>query len=136
MTDVPSHLTMRFPAGPGYLSISRVTTTALAAANGFNVDELDEIRLAIDEVVAWLLHAGEAVGAAGSGVDDHVELDITCKNGNLEFTAVRPTADSAVPTMTELAQAVLAVTVDDHDTGIDDRNRRFVTLVKRASVHA
>lgn len=135
MADVPSDLVVRFPARRGYLGISRLNATALAADNGFDVDELDDLRLAIDEAVAWLIDGHDDENRSGS-TDDEIELVIRCRQGQLDFRGTHSRPGSGVPPLTDLAQAVLAVTVDDHDTSVDPEGRRTVTLAKSSSTDA
>jgi len=46
------------PADPQYVRIARLAAGAMGGRVGFSVDELDDIRLAVDEVCATLIAAG------------------------------------------------------------------------------
>lgn len=133
MTDHPD-LIVRFPARRGYLGISRLNATALAADNGFDIDELDDLRLAVDEAVAWLIDGGRHDPEASAPGSEHdVELAINFRDGTLEFTGTRMGPAHEVPDMSELVHAVLTVTVDDYETGIDEQGRQYVKLAKRVA---
>ncbi len=127
----PGHLVVRFPARPGYLAISRLNATALASTNGFNVDDLDDLRLAIDEAVTWLVGQTETE-EPGLQHDGSVELTMTCEPGRLDIVG-HHFSDRRLdaPEMDELVHAILGATVDSYDTGIDADGHRFISLVKQ-----
>ncbi len=132
MAEVHPDLIVKFPARRGYLSISRLNATALAADNGFDIDELDDLRLAVDEAVAWLIDDGSfEAETSAPGSDREIELRITFGARTLEFTGTRSGSVSDVPDMSELVQAVLTVTVDQYETGVDEHGRLYVKLSKR-----
>lgn len=154
MTELLDDLVLRFPARPGYLSISRLNATAMAAGAGFDVEELDDLRLAIDEAVSWLIPerpvegagevegagavegAGEvegveATGAGSADGEDVVELSIRCRPGQLDVTGTR-WGDSVVDVaLDELVHAILGATVDHYETAHRRGVSRSITLVKR-----
>lgn len=129
VTEVHPDLIVRFPARRGYLSISRLNATALAADNGFDIDELDDLRLAVDEAVAWLIDDGRPE-TSEPGTDREVELRISFHGGRLEFTGTRSGPTTEVPDVSELVHAVLTVTVDHYETGVDDDGHLYVKLAK------
>ena len=144
MTELLEALVIRFPARSGYLAISRLNATAMAAGAGFDVDGLDDLRLAIDEAVTWLVGlpsdapsgaSDSGQGSPASGSDD-VELTIRCGHGRFEFRGTRDGADPDQPELDDLLNAILGATVDDYGTGTDDSGRVFIDLVKRSPVDA
>src|ERR1700674_5633867 len=56
-TNYP-YVELRIPADPLYVRIARLTAGDMGGRVGFSVDELDDIRLAVDEVCATLIAAG------------------------------------------------------------------------------
>ena len=141
MAEQLDDLTIRFPARPGYLSISRLNATAMAAAAGFDVDELDDLRLAIDEAVTWLLtddltagdHAAGGDDSAEAQPDDSVELAISCRGPRLDVRGQRSRNGLEAPDPGDLVHAILGATVDSYETGVDDDGRRFIALVKQTA---
>jgi hypothetical protein len=132
-------LVIRFPARPGYLSISRLNVTAMAATAGFDVEGLDDLRLAIDEAVTWLV--GDGGGdepldptAGADGPEDAVELTISCRPGVVECRGHRTVSDDVGVQLDDLVGAILGATVDEVDVGIDPSGRRYIELVKRLTV--
>ena len=56
-TDAPM-VELCIPADPAYVRIARLAAGDMAGRAGFSVDELDDVRLAVDEVCATLMGAG------------------------------------------------------------------------------
>jgi len=54
--------TISVPAGTGYVHLLRVVIAGVAAGLDFPIDEIDDLRLAVDEASAHLLSAGAATG--------------------------------------------------------------------------
>ena len=59
------HVTVCMPAEGAYLSVLRTATAGLAARLDFTLDEIEDLRIAVDEACAMLL--GQAV--PGTGLD-------------------------------------------------------------------
>ena len=51
MTTEIDQLTIGFPARPGYLVVGRLNAAAIGVAAGFDVEELDDLRLAVTEAI-------------------------------------------------------------------------------------
>src|ERR1700728_1843104 len=49
------HVTIRMPAEGAYLSVLRTATAGLAARLDFTLDEIEDLRIAVDEACAMLL---------------------------------------------------------------------------------
>jgi anti-sigma regulatory factor (Ser/Thr protein kinase) len=96
------------PAGPEYVRLARVTASGLASRMGFSYNDIEDLRLAVDE----LCHA--VIGPAGRpGVLDLrfvVEDDGLCVEGAGHFDPGGPP-----PGLSELARQILAALVDEHD---------------------
>ena len=70
------------PADPAYLSVLRTVTASLAARRDFTLDEIDDLRIAVDEAGALLLpHAGPGSRLSavfgGSAASLRVEVTVT-----------------------------------------------------------
>lgn len=112
---------LRFPARPDRLVLARLVTAAVASTAGFDVAELDDLRLAVDELC---LAVGEdaAVGAlclriATSGS----EVTVTCISerrayaGEGQAPSLGPLAGGAPASVTaELSERILDALVDSH----------------------
>src|SRR6188474_1496535 len=54
-------VTVKLPASSAYLSVLRTATAGLAARLQFTLDEIEDLRIAVDEACAMLLASGESV---------------------------------------------------------------------------
>jgi serine/threonine-protein kinase RsbW len=54
-TDARDEVTVRMPAEGAYLSVLRTATAGLAARLDFTLDEIEDLRIAVDEACAMLL---------------------------------------------------------------------------------
>jgi serine/threonine-protein kinase RsbW len=74
------------PADPAYLSVLRAVIASLAARRDFTLDEIDDLRIAVDEAGALLLpHAGPesrlSAVFGGSATTLRVEVAVTVRPG-------------------------------------------------------
>jgi serine/threonine-protein kinase RsbW len=113
------------PADSAYLSVLRTATAGLAARLDFTIDEIEDLRIAVDEACAMLLP--QAVPGA----------DITCEF-RLEDASIRVgvsvlTLDGEEPSRDTFAWTVLSALAGDVDSSADDAKRITITLRKRGS---
>jgi serine/threonine-protein kinase RsbW len=112
------------PASPDLLRVARLTAAGLANRVGFNVDEVEDIKIALDELCFGLLGDG-----AGTGV---LDLRFVLEPGALVIEGQGP-ADGAHDRdddTTEFAALLLAALVDEHEIDRKGDSVRF-RLVKR-----
>ncbi len=94
---------IRFPAETEYLRLARLACAAFATEHDFDVRDLDDVRMAVDELCSLL-----AVGVPG-----RIELRCTVSDGTLEVTGRLDGSDAAVPAPDDLVRDILAATTDD-----------------------
>lgn len=114
--------TIRFPARPGYLMVSRLNASTIASAAGFDVEEIDDLRLAVTEAVTWLL-ADESSGG-------NVEVSLSAKDGLVRIDGVRTADDIPSRPVDDLSEAILSVTVDEYQLSEASRTERRISLSK------
>jgi hypothetical protein len=121
------------PAEPGSARLARLIAAALAADADFSVDDTEDLRVAVSELVALLVEGAvdttETVTLAFTRLPDAVEI-----TGERTFSgdgvgAGPGRVDGADPD--DLALEILRVVVDEHTFDADATGRRF-RLVKRA----
>ena len=95
------------PAQPEYVRLARLTAAGLASRMGFNYDEVEDLRIAVDEL-CYLL-----VGADGRGGTivlsfhaDPLGMRITGEGAAMRY-------ETGVPKL--LAEQILAAVVDEYD---------------------
>ncbi len=117
--DAPDSVRLEIPAAAPYLRLARLAASDIATRAGWGVDDIDDLRIAIDELCYAI------GGGAGAG---RLVLAYTCSGGRIE---VQGTAIATVPieTPTEISVAIINATVDEFD--LDAPGAAF-RLVKRA----
>jgi len=112
------------PADPAYVSVIRTVTASLAARRDFTIEEIDDLRIAVDEASALLLpHAGEygSLSASFGGADNTLSISVSVPLP--EGQAVPE------PDQTSFAWMVLAALADSV-TGSASGDRLMLTLTK------
>ena len=70
-------ITVRIPAQPQYVQIARLISAGLAARLGFTIDAIEDLKIAVDELAAYLTGAGGRDGALEfefNVFDDRIEI--------------------------------------------------------------
>ena len=109
MTDT---VTLVFPARTQNVSLARTVTAAMAARADLPLDQLEDVRLAVDEAVSQLI----ADAPAGS--------DITCtfriREAGLDIGVSAPSTSGQVPPTGTFSWTVLTALVDSVTATVDD----------------
>jgi serine/threonine-protein kinase RsbW len=103
---------VRIPAEGAYLSVLRTATAGLAARLDFTLDEIEDLRIAVDEACAILLQKA----VHGSGLTCRFEL----RDGALSVVVSVPTLDGKPPARDTFAWTVLAALAGQVDTSVTD----------------
>ena len=114
---------LTLPASSAYLSVLRTATAGLAARLDFTLDEIEDLRIAVDEACAMLL-AGASTGA-----------ELTCRF-ELESALIRvdmtvPSDNPRVPARDTFAWTVLSALAGEVDASHDGADNISIRLVKR-----
>ena len=115
METIDDVLTLTFPARPGYLRICRITTTTFAADLGFDVDQLDDLRLAVDEAVTWLLH--------DDGAGGEISLVISTSESEIQIRGERLSDVVPEREVDDLVHALLGATLDAYELRSEEGHR-------------
>jgi serine/threonine-protein kinase RsbW len=121
-TDV-DRVELRLPADSAYLGVLRTATAALAARRDFTVDEIEDLRIAVDEMSTLLLTQVRA----GASVDCLFELgrdDLTIHVSAESDHPKAPHQDSLAWTLLTALAGELHATVTDTTLTISLHKRR------------
>jgi serine/threonine-protein kinase RsbW len=114
---------LRLPADGAYLSVLRTATAGLAARLDFTLDEIEDLRIAVDEACAMLL----AQAIPGTNLDCAFDLGAE----EMTVTVTVPSRTGRVPRRNTFAWTVLTALAGDVDTAVGDDGTVSVTLLKR-----
>ena len=113
------------PATPEYLRLARVTATGLASRLGFTYDQVEDLRLAIDELCFALIGSKGKLGT--------VSLHYAVASDGLEVVGTGEFEDDIAdgPHLNDFSQQILRALVDEYGVARDDEGRPSFRLVKR-----
>lgn len=117
---------LALPATPEFVRLARVTATGLASRAGFSIDEVEDLRLAIDELCFTLI--------GSKGRPGQLSLRYRLDGSALEVEGSVNGTEGAAPHLSEWSDQILDALVDEHEMGIpqgDDDTHRF-RMLKRA----
>lgn len=108
------HVDVSFPAEPRFLVMARVTVAALAAELDFDLDAIDDLRIAVDELCVALLPVPPQDSR-------RVHLRAVIDGGAIEVEGVvdraAPEEATALLELDDLSRSILEVIVDDYQLG-------------------
>ena len=116
---------LRLPAVGAYLSVLRTATAGLAARLDFTLDEIEDLRIAVDEACAMLL----ASAAPGTDLDCSFEL----LPGQIRVAVSVLTLDGQPPSRDTFAWTVLSALAGEVDSTADADSRVTIQLQKKRS---
>ncbi|MET8685697.1 anti-sigma regulatory factor [Streptomyces sp. NPDC055239] len=114
---------VRLPAAGAYLSVLRTATAGLAARLDFTLDEIEDLRIAVDEACAILLQQavpGSVLSCVFRLVDD-----------SLEVTVSAPTTDGRAPERDTFAWTVLSALAGQVDSTVAEDKTVSISLYKK-----
>jgi len=118
-----------FPASTRYVRLSRLAAATLASELGYDVEEVDDLRIAVDELVTFLVEGDPLVAAGDHG-----------PTASLRFLAgpdeivVEGRCDAARPVdtgLSDLVEAIVSATTDEYTVDASLGSRAF-RIVKRS----
>lgn len=120
MTD---EVKLAVPATPEFVRLARVTAAGLASRLGFTFEQVDDLRLAIDELCYALI--------GPSGRPGTVQLRYLLRPDGIEVEGAGHFHEDAGPpsAVSELSGQILDALVDEHEVVVDGSSPRF-RLVK------
>jgi len=114
---------VRLPADSAYLSVLRTATAGLAARLDFTLDEIEDLRIAVDEACAMLLPQAVPGG------------DLSCSfrltENALVLSVSVPTTDGRLPSRDTFAWTVLNALAGEVEADVDQSNRVRITMTKK-----
>src|SRR5262249_57635143 len=105
-------ISVTFPAEAEYLRLARIAAADAASRAGFDIEEIDDLRIAVSESCAQF-----------TGADGVISLQFTHSAGRLVVDGTATFADWHGPD--ELSQALIEAVVDEHDIAAAAHHVRF-----------
>jgi serine/threonine-protein kinase RsbW len=111
------------PAEGAYLSVLRTATAGLAARLDFTLDEIEDLRIAVDEACAMLL--SQAIPGTS------LECDFELGTDSMTITVLVVAAQPRTPARDTFAWTVLSALAGDVDAKLEPDDRVAIVLRKR-----
>ena len=123
------------PASPEYLRLVRLTAAGLASRLGFTFDEVEDLRIAVDELCFHLLGDADDGASNPSGAQDEDRtMDLVYSAGSDSITITGRTGLSgSIPEPSDLSEQILDALVDEHEVIGDDGMITFRLKKQRES---
>ncbi|HZT64385.1 MAG TPA: ATP-binding protein [Acidimicrobiales bacterium] len=112
------------PASPEFVRLARVTASGLASRLGFSYDEIEDLRLAVDELCYAVIGPAGRPGA--------LTVRFFIREGGLEVEGTGHFDPGGPPVgLSDLSHQILTALVDSHDVRADLDGQPSVWLRKR-----
>ncbi len=125
---------LKFPARGDLIVLARLVTSAISARAGFDIEELEDLRLAVGELCLLTLQ-----GSDSQHGDLHLELRVVDDSievvSTLERAEVAATPEPEGDEVARLSEQILDALVDEHGRESRDGSAR-AWLRKRRGGHA
>ena len=116
---------LAMPANPEYLRLARVTAMGIASRLGFTFDEIEDLRIAIDELCFAIMGNRDHEGS--------VELRYVMRENGIEVIGVGHFSDSnGLPGLSELSELIVSAVAEEHNVDVSGGEPSF-RLVKERS---
>ena len=109
-------LTVSIPAAPQYLQVVRLVAAGLASRLGFTIDDIEDLKIAVDELAAYI--------TGSQGRDGTLEITFSVSDDRIEIEGTG-SLDGEVRIRTELTEfsrQILTTVADEawlqHDNGV------------------
>ena len=117
------HVTVGMPAEGAYLSVLRTATAGLAARLDFTLDEIEDLRIAVDEACAMLL--SQAIPGT------NLECAFDLGDEEMTITVSVTSAEPRIPAKDTFAWTVLSALAGSVDSGLGGDDQVSIVLRKR-----
>jgi serine/threonine-protein kinase RsbW len=120
--EAEDRVTIRMPAEGAYLSVLRTATAGLAARLDFTLDEIEDLRIAVDEACGLLL--------SQAAPDASLDCDFTLAEDSMTIAVSVLSQRAQLPARDTFAWTVLSALVGDVDAWADPGGKLTVMLRK------
>jgi serine/threonine-protein kinase RsbW len=118
------------PASPEYLRLVRLTAAGMASRLGFTFDEVEDLRIAVDELCFHLL--GDADDGDVPDADRTMDLVYSAGTDSITISG-RTGLSGSVPEPSELSEQILDALVDEHEVSGGNGMVHFRLMKQRES---
>jgi serine/threonine-protein kinase RsbW len=118
----PDRVTVRMPADGAYLSVLRTATAGLAARLDFTLDDIEDLRIAVDEACAMLL--SQAIPGSS------LECSFTLSADDMTISVSVPSLNPRTPSGDTFAWTVLSALAGTVEAQVGPGDRLAIVMRK------
>lgn len=123
--QMPHEVRLAMPADPEFLRLARVTAMGLASRVAFTIDDIEDLRIAIDELLLALI--------GSKGRNGTISLDYRLDDSGLEVTGRGHFAEATTDVkLTEFSDLILGAVADEYAVALDGDAPTFRLVKRRA----
>ena len=106
------------PADPRLVRLARLVASGVASGASFDIEEIEDLRIAVDEGCTALIEAGDG---------SRLELQFVLDRSSIEVSGSTTTGTEAIldPDRLSLSTQILKVVTDDHDLTVREGRASF-----------
>jgi serine/threonine-protein kinase RsbW len=117
LVETATTVTLTFPPQPRLVRLARLASSALATVGGADVDTIDDIKIAVDEVCASLIEGGDG---------SNVRVDFALDGDRFEIVGETSGRREVDPHRFALSRQILRAVAERHElTTTPDGSLRF-----------
>jgi anti-sigma regulatory factor (Ser/Thr protein kinase) len=124
---------LRIPSGADLLVLARLTAATVASRAGFDVEEVEDLRLAVDELCVALIRPGTDGTLTLEFTRDADLIEVRC---GYEVLETAPSVEADDDLIDGLSDRILDALVDDHGRLLVDGNEQAWLRKRRARQQA
>lgn len=107
IADDAGPVRLSLPASPRYLAAARVVAASLGAESGLSIDDLEDLRLGVNELVSILVESGTST--------DRVELEFETDGASITVRGQRSGDGGGAMAVDELTTRIVEAVADHHE---------------------
>lgn len=120
-------VSLTIPASPAYLQVVRLIAAGLGTRIGFTIDEIEDLKIAVDELSAYL------TGAQGREGDLEIRFDLEDDRLSISGRGDLKPGQKVRTELTELSQMILQTVVDEAALDTHDGSPTFRLAKSRSA---
>lgn len=118
-SDADEQITLRIPAVTKHIRVARTAAASMAADIDFSADRIEELRIAVDEIISLLVDASP-LGASGAAATVDITFRIVAGDCIEMHASI---ADGSIGTVPSITEQIIRAVADD--VRIEDRSGWF-----------